>query len=543
MRKARPGRQSRVGIVLGLTMVTPGLIAASPANTAVAAPSVTAAYSSTIGGPGHATMYPSGMEIAPNGNVIIADTGNDQVAEYTPGGAKVWRVGSEGTAASSSKVQFQQPRDAGVDSSGNVYIADNGNGRVVKLNGANGAFIATWKSEKTGSGAPIGVTVSTTTANLPNLPAGQRVYVADGTLSQITVWQTSGAAVTPAAAATIKSTGACALNRMRDAAADAAGNVYVANYESNDILEFTWNGSAWTCARTWGTHGTQSTSGVCSGNGNGTFKNPYGVAIGTDPFITGGAPGEAIYVADSNDDCIQEFKPNGTWVANIGSPGDDSQSGTFTQLRRVAVDANGNVWGADLWGYRVERFMRNAGGYSYNATVPNPIGPPGMTSSSVFNEVHGIAFTPSGGVVAMDSVNQRVAVFSASGTLINVCGQRGFTSVGDFNWPRGVAVDPNTGNYWIADTKQSDIQTLKPIATPPNFPGCNSGTKLATLGSTLGTVNYPYSIAIANGFAWVADTKNNRLEFVEREHAGGGRHLWHQGWGNQAVLNTCRGCD
>ena len=44
-----------------------------------------ATYSSTIGGPGHAAMYPSGMEIAPNGNIVIADTGNNQVAEYTRG--------------------------------------------------------------------------------------------------------------------------------------------------------------------------------------------------------------------------------------------------------------------------------------------------------------------------------------------------------------------------------------------------------------------------------------------------------------------------
>lgn len=59
-------------------------------------------------------------EIAPNGNVVVADTGNDQVAEYTSTGAKVWRIGSPGTAAKAGNVQFQQPRDVGVNSSGNV---------------------------------------------------------------------------------------------------------------------------------------------------------------------------------------------------------------------------------------------------------------------------------------------------------------------------------------------------------------------------------------------------------------------------------------
>ena len=85
------------------------------------------------------------------------------------------------------------------------------------------------------------------------------------------------------------------LNRMRDAAADLSGNVYVANYTTNNILEFN---SAGNCVRSWGKKGNKVTTGVCSGNVGGTFKNPYGVAIGTDPFINGGTPGEAIYVAD-----------------------------------------------------------------------------------------------------------------------------------------------------------------------------------------------------------------------------------------------------
>ena len=95
--------------------------------------------------------------------------------------------------------------------------------------------------------------------------------------------------------------------------------------------------------------------------------------------ISPAGPGEAIYVADSNDDCIQEFTPTGTFVADFGSPGTDTQNGTFTQLRRVAVDANGNVWGADLWGYRAVEFTRSSGGYTYSQTIPNPIVPPGDT--------------------------------------------------------------------------------------------------------------------------------------------------------------------
>jgi hypothetical protein len=152
-------------------------------------------------------------------------------------------------------------------------------------------------------------------------------------------------------------------------------------------------------------------------------------------------------------------------------------------------------------------FTRSSTGYTYSQTLPNPIVPPGDTSTSVFNQVRGISFDASGDVVAMDSVNQRVDVFTSTGTLINMCGQRGFTSTGDFNWPRGVAVDPATGNYWIADTKQSDLQVLQPLAS-----GCNGLAEFGVVGTALGEDNYPYSIAIGNGYAWIADTRNNRVE-------------------------------
>ena len=88
-------------------------------------------------------------------------------------------------------MQFEQPRDVGVDAAGNVYVADNGNGRVVEAQRQHRRVRDQVEEFRcTGGGAPIGITVSTTTADLPNLPAGQRVYVADGNKSQITVWNT-----------------------------------------------------------------------------------------------------------------------------------------------------------------------------------------------------------------------------------------------------------------------------------------------------------------------------------------------------------------
>ena len=213
------------------------------------APVSAASYVATVGGPGHAGMYPSGAEVVPSGapnagDIVVADTGNDRVAEYTPGGNLVWQtnpsqVANEGSLAACGAnpgyPQFEQPRDVGVDASGNVYVADNGNGRIVVLNGANGKCLI--PPIKLHGGAAIGVTVSATAS-------GDLVYVANAPKNDVMVFNTAGTLEQ-----TLTSSGACVINRARDAAANSSGNVYVANYESNNILEF---GTTGNCITTFG---------------------------------------------------------------------------------------------------------------------------------------------------------------------------------------------------------------------------------------------------------------------------------------------------
>src|SRR5207248_2223302 len=74
-----------------------------------AAATVTPTYSATVGGPGHAEMYPSGVDVDSSGNIYVADTGNGRITSYTPAGVRRWAT--SGTPGTRQLGAFNNPRD------------------------------------------------------------------------------------------------------------------------------------------------------------------------------------------------------------------------------------------------------------------------------------------------------------------------------------------------------------------------------------------------------------------------------------------------
>ena len=427
----------------------------------------------TLGGPLHAEMYPSGLDTAPDGTVVIADTGNNRVAKYNANGALIWETGTHGTGTN----QFDNPRDVGVDPAGNIYVADTRNSRIVKLS-STGAWLGSTTGPSTAFSFPLGVSAK-----------GNKVYVGDTGRHRVVVLDQS-LAVTQ----TVTANGVCAnINDNRDAQADAAGNIYVAGYKTNEIVKFAANG---TCISKWGGTGTTP----------GKFRTPYGIDTGIDP-VTGQ---ELVYVADGLNNRMQAFTTAGVFVTEFGSFGEPDQVGTFTTMRRVALDktGTGHVWSADLWGNRIERWDRTSTGFTYNRTNGDVM--PEPTGTAVFHEPRGMAFTPSGDLWVSDTVHHSFQKFNGNGNLISTCGQRAAegSQLGQYNWPRGIAVDPQTGNLWIADTKQHQLQVMTPNCEGIGF------VRNANAGADERSFNWPYDVAIrpSDRYAFVVDTQNHRIK-------------------------------
>src|SRR5881396_2058963 len=117
--------------ILGLTAIA--LVLPAP-------PARAASFVGTVAGPSIAATYPSGVEWDDFDNrLVVADTGLDRIEFYTftlgsnPSTSTFTKTGQFGQHGTGNG-QFDSPRDAAVDpSNGDIYVADAGNNRVQKF--------------------------------------------------------------------------------------------------------------------------------------------------------------------------------------------------------------------------------------------------------------------------------------------------------------------------------------------------------------------------------------------------------------------------
>ena len=111
--------------------------------------------------------------------------------------------------------------------------------------------------------------------------------------------------------------------------------------------------------------GTQLMAVGTTGSGQAQFNSPNGIAVES---------GGAIFVADTGNNRIQRFYPNGSYQTEWGTFG--TALGQFKQPAAVAVDGGGNVCIADTDNNRVVGATPGAGAVRLLNSPPSAVASP-----------------------------------------------------------------------------------------------------------------------------------------------------------------------
>jgi DNA-binding beta-propeller fold protein YncE len=180
---------------------------------------------------------PSGMAVDPNGNILVADTGNGRIEKFSPSGVFITTLGTKGTGQG----QLGAPNGLAIDQAGNLYIADASKHRVEKLS-PDGTFLAEWKGPEPGLYGPRRIAIG----------PDNSLYVVDQGHARIVRLSTDAQAL---GAWGTKGTGDGQFDDPTSVAVDpTTSKVYVADPRNSRIQVFDSNGKflqKWS-VREWG---------------------------------------------------------------------------------------------------------------------------------------------------------------------------------------------------------------------------------------------------------------------------------------------------
>jgi len=171
------------------------------------------------------------------------------------------------------------------------------------------------------------------------------------------------------------------------------------------------------------------------------------------------APDGSIYVADTRNNQIKHFSPNGTLIKAWGSYGNvadgntNAAGGTFNEPWDVAVSNDEIVYVTDTWNHRIQKFTSDGQFLSMWGYF-------GIDNSSLaYYGPRGITVDTKGYVYFSDTGNKRIMVFDKNDHFVIQIGNGG-VEVGQFNEPVGIALDKDNHLY-ITDTWNSRVQVIE----------------------------------------------------------------------------------
>ena len=289
---------------------------------------------------------PFGSCIDSQGNVYVADQSNHVIRKITPNQTVTTLAGLAGSAGfadgTGSAARFSSPYGVGVDSSGNVFVADTFNNRIRKITPQG--VVTTYS----GNGTASSVDGSLSNATFSNpwgiaFDTAGNMYVCDqgsctirkittsGTVTTIAGTGVSGYQDGPGASAQFRNPNYLVL--------DTSNNIYLADKDNCVIRKITPSGVVSTYA------GIAGPSGYVDGNSSiARFSLPTGICIDSN---------NNLYISDYGNGLIREVSSSGivSTIAGqynvLGSADGPSATATFNGSTSINIDSGGNFYVVD----------------------------------------------------------------------------------------------------------------------------------------------------------------------------------------------------
>ena len=220
------------------------------------------------------------------------------------------------------------------------------------------------------------------------------------------------------------------------------------------------------------------------------------------------APDGTLYVTDASNHRILHLSAEGALLHAWGEYGATDYNtnvaappGYFNDPWGVAVGPDGSVYVADTWNNRVQKFTPE-GDF---LTMWGQFG--AAESPYHFWGPRGIAVDDQGRVYVTDTGNKRVVIFDSEGNDLADFGGAGF-GVGEFDEPVGIDVD-DQGRVYIGDTWNRRIQVMLPQGESLHFPSNITWDIDAWTSESL--ENKPFLAADSDYNTFVADPVMGRV--------------------------------
>ena len=509
-------------------------------------------YSGDTGGATAAKLnYPNSIALDSSGNLYIADTYNEVIREVNATTHVITTVagkytsaylgGYDGDGGQATAAKLNAPMGVGVDSSGNIFIADSRNNLIREVDATTKIISTVAGTDPTGAGSSSSSSFQSggyagdggpATAAKLNSPQGMFItasgdlYFADTFNSAIREVSGSTQKISTVAGSGKYGNGGAGglatnakLSDPSGIVLDAAGDILIADTYNGVVREVS--------------NATGLISTIVGGDAFG-YSGDGGPASSSELASPGSVAVDGsnnVYVADTNNNVVREINALTGKITTVAGGGEPVYL-PINDYADPVFDAAGNLFVADRGNdevYEIDHATgeisviagNGTGGYSgdggqaRNAELHGPSGLAVLGSSTLF-----IADTYNSVIRAVDLNTGVITTYAGVASTVfggGYGGDGGLATAAMLNQPSALALD-GAGNLFIADShnnviREVDAGTLKISTVAGNHTSGYSGDGgLATDAELSG----PQGLAFdTSGNMFIADSGNNIIREVD----------------------------